>query len=275
MVLLYNNADKEIIMKKENKFVQNIWIVPFIITLVLLIVHVFSIKLILIDNITLILLCILIISPLSLGLKKIKFGNFEAELVANEVKEIAQETSKAKENIEQDFDSSPYQIIIDNIHKLSKQDYIIALVKLRMELENIANKIYNKLGIKSNEKNITLRQKIDILLKNEIIDRRVANILSKVISVCNKAIHCEEIGKEDALSIIDNGTWLLEVLFNSIPCSSPINSKIIKNEECDYYYSQKYIVKTVIPYVENPKENVYIMTQEELTEFLDGYSDYA
>ena len=83
-------------MKKENKFVQNIWIVPFIITLVLLIVHVFSIKLILIDNITLILLCILIISPLSLGLKKIKFGNFEAELVANEVKEIAQETSKAK-----------------------------------------------------------------------------------------------------------------------------------------------------------------------------------
>ncbi len=262
-------------MKKENKFVQNIWIVPFIITLVLLIVHVFSIKLILIDNITLILLCILIIRPLSLGLKKIKFGNFEAELVANEVKEIAKETSKAKENIEQDFDSSPYQIIIDNIHKLSKQDYIIALVKLRMELENIANKIYNKLGIKSNEKNITLRQKIDILLKNEIIDRRVANILSKVISVCNKAIHCEEIGKEDALSIIDNGTWLLEVLFNSIPCSSPINSKIIKNEECDYYYSQKYIVKTVIPYVENPKENVYIMTQEELTEFLDGYSDYA
>lgn len=262
-------------MKKGNKFIQYIWIIPFLITLALLIVHVFSIKIILVDNITLLLLCILIISPLSLGLKKIKFGNFEAELVANEVKEIAQETSKAKESIEQDFESSPYQIIIDNIYILSQQDYIMALVKLRMELENISNKIYNKLSIQPDVKSITLRQKIDVLLKNEIIDKRVANILSKVISVCNKAIHGEEIRKEDALSIIDNGTWLLEVLFNSIPSSKPLNSRIIKSEECNYYYTKKYIVKTIIPYVDKPKENVYKMTQEELSEFLEGYSDYA
>lgn len=262
-------------MKKENNLIQHIWIVPFLITLVLLSVHVLSIKRLLVDNTTLILLCILIISPLSLGLKKIKFGNFEAELMANEVKEIANETSKVKNDIKQDFELNIRENIIDDIYKLSEQDYIMALVKLRIELENISNKICNKLNQYENIKNISLRQKIDILFKNKIIDKRIANLLIKVISICNKAIHCEEIEKEDALIVLDNGTWLLSLLFNSIQSEKPVDSKIIKREELDNYYSQKYIVKTIIPYLNDSKKNTYIMTQDELSEFLDYYSEYA
>ena len=257
-------------MKKENKFVQYIWIVPFLVTLVLLSVHVFSIKGFLVDNTTLILLCILIISPLSLGLKKIKFGNFEAELMANEVKEIANETSKVKNDIELDPKPSLSKDFIDDIYKLSEQDYILALVKLRMELENISNKICNKLNLNENIRHPSLRQNVDILFTNEIIDRRIANILTKVISICNKAVHCEEIKKEDALSVIDNGTWLLSLLYNSIPSLKPIDFRIIKNEDCNKYHIQK-----IIPYVDSPRENTYIMTQAELSDFLEGYSEHA
>lgn len=262
-------------MKKENKFIQYIWIVPFSVTLVLLVVHIFSIKMFLVDNTTILLLCILIISPLSLGLKKIKFGNFEAELMATEAKEIAAETSKVKKDIEQNFETNFTENIIEDIYKQSEEDYIMALVKLRMELENISNKICNRLNQNGNIRHLSLRQKVDILFKNEIIDRRIASLLIKVISICNKAVHCEEIKKDDAISVVDNGTWLLSLLYNSIPSSKPIDSKIINNEECNNLYSQKYIVKTVIPYMDSPRENTYMMTQEELNDFLEGYSEYA
>lgn len=262
-------------MKKENKFIQYIWIVPFSVTLVLLVVHIFSIKMFLVDNTTILLLCILIISPLSLGLKKIKFGNFEAELMATEAKEIAAETSKVKKDIEQNFETNFTENIIEDIYKQSEEDYIMALVKLRMELENISNKICNRLNQNGNIRHLSLRQKVDILFKNEIIDRRIASLLIKVISICNKAVHCEEIKKDDAISVVDNGTWLLSLLYNSIPSSKPIDSKIINNEECNNLYSQKYIVKTVIPYKDSPRENTYMMTQEELNDFLEGYSEYA
>ncbi len=262
-------------MKKENKFIQYIWIVPFSVTLVLLVVHIFSIKMFLVDNTTILLLCILIISPLSLGLKKIKFGNFEAELMATEAKEIAAETSKVKKDVEQNFETNFTENIIEDIYKQSEEDYIMALVKLRMELENISNKICNRLNQNGNIRHLSLRQKVDILFKNEIIDRRIASLLIKVISICNKAVHCEEIKKDDAISVVDNGTWLLSLLYNSIPSSKPIDSKIINNEECNNLYSQKYIVKTVIPYMDSPRENTYMMTQEELNDFLEGYSEYA
>lgn len=262
-------------MKKENKFIQYIWIVPFSVTLVLLVVHIFSIKMFLVDNTAILLLCILIISPLSLGLKKIKFGNFEAELMATEAKEIAAETSKVKKDIEQNFETNFTENIIEDIYKQSEEDYIMALVKLRMELENISNKICNRLNQNGNIRHLSLRQKVDILFKNEIIDRRIASLLIKVISICNKAVHCEEIKKDDAISVVDNGTWLLSLLYNSIPSSKPIDSKIINNEECNNLYSQKYIVKTVIPYMDSPRENTYMMTQEELNDFLEGYSEYA
>lgn len=273
-VLLYNKL-KGIIMKKENKFIQYIWIVPFLVTLGLLVAHVFSIKKFLVDNTTLLLLCILIISPLSLGLKKIKFGNFEAELMATEAKEIAAETNKAKKDIEQDFETNFAENIIEDIYKLLDEDYIMALVKLRMELENISNKICNRLNQNESIRHLSLRQKVDILFRNEIIDKRIASLLTKVISICNKAVHCEEIKKEDAISVVDNGTWLLSLLYNSIPSSKPIDFKIINNEECNNLHSQKYIVKTVIPYVNSPRENTYIMTQEELNDFLEGYTEYA
>jgi hypothetical protein len=54
-----------------------------------------------------------------------------------------------------------------------------------------------------------------------------------------------------------------------------IESKAIGSGEVDVYISSKYRVTTIIPFKENPVMNVYLLTNEELNDFLEGYDQYA
>jgi hypothetical protein len=54
-----------------------------------------------------------------------------------------------------------------------------------------------------------------------------------------------------------------------------IESKAIGSGEVDVYISSKYRVTTIIPFKENPVMNVYLLTKEELNDFLEGYDQYA
>ena len=54
-----------------------------------------------------------------------------------------------------------------------------------------------------------------------------------------------------------------------------IESKSIGRDEVDIYMSSKYRVTTIIPFKENPKMNIYLLTKEELNDFLEGYDRYA
>ncbi len=54
-----------------------------------------------------------------------------------------------------------------------------------------------------------------------------------------------------------------------------IESKAIGSDEVDIYISSKYRVTTIIPFKENPVMNVYLLTKEELNDFLEGYDQYA
>jgi hypothetical protein len=54
-----------------------------------------------------------------------------------------------------------------------------------------------------------------------------------------------------------------------------IESKSIGINEIDIYLSAKYRVTTIIPFKENPVMNIYLLTKEELNDFLGGYDQYA
>ena len=54
-----------------------------------------------------------------------------------------------------------------------------------------------------------------------------------------------------------------------------IESKAIGSDEVDIYQTSKYRVTTIIPFKENPVMNVYLLTKEELNDFLEGYDQYA
>jgi len=54
-----------------------------------------------------------------------------------------------------------------------------------------------------------------------------------------------------------------------------IESKAIGTGEVDIYMSSKYRLTTIIPLRENPVMNVYLLTKEELDNFLEGYDQYT
>jgi len=55
----------------------------------------------------------------------------------------------------------------------------------------------------------------------------------------------------------------------------PVKSEIISSEEVREYGDAQYCLTTIIPLVENPKRNTYIVDQETLDNFLEGYNEYA
>jgi hypothetical protein len=55
----------------------------------------------------------------------------------------------------------------------------------------------------------------------------------------------------------------------------PIESKVITNDEVEIYRWSKYRVTTITPLAKNPKMNVYLFDQDQITNFLKGYGEYA
>lgn len=263
-------------MKLIKFFYNNALIFIFTITFTLLIINLFSIGNLTINNNTLILLIVLIIIPLLPNIKKIKFGDFEAERFSNNVEKFDIQAEKVKKDKDELSDDSneiiPKAKIEEDINQLLGTNHIMALVKLRIELERVVTKVYKAYVRSINE--VSLMKKINKLEQKKIIDNEISSLLFDVINICNQAVHAQEVSKDEAETIVDHGLWLLKQL-SSISFLNPKNVKIITNEERIKFTEQKYKVTTVIPYVTEPKMNTYIMTQKDLDDFLDGYSEYA
>ncbi len=263
-------------MKLIKFFYNNALIFIFTITFILLIINLFSIGNLTINNNTLILLIVLIIIPLLPNIKKIKFGDFEAERFSNNVEKFDIQAEKVKKDKDELSDDSneiiPKAKIEEDINQLLGTNHIMALVKLRIELERVVTKVYKAYVRSINE--VSLMKKINKLEQKKIIDNEISSLLFDVINICNQAVHAQEVSKDEAETIVDHGLWLLKQL-SSISFLNPKNVKIITNEERIKFTEQKYKVTTVIPYVTEPKMNTYIMTQKDLDDFLDGYSEYA
>lgn len=263
-------------MKLIKFFYNNALIFIFTITFTLLIINLFSIGNLTINNNTLILLIVLIIIPLLPNIKKIKLGDFEAERFSNDVEQFDIQAEKVKndhsEIAEESNEIISRKALNEEISQLLNNDHVIALAKLRIELERIINNLYIVNVPFVTE--FSLMKKIRTLQQKQVIDNRVSQLLFEVIKICNQAVHAQEVSKNQAEIIVDHGLWLLNQL-SSISFLRPKDVKIITDEERIKFTEQKYIVKTVTPYVTDPKMNTYIMTQKDLDDFLDGYSEYA
>lgn len=235
-----------------------------------------QIELVKVDNITILLIILLLLLPLVKSLKKIKWGEFEAEIEPKEVKKVEREIKNLPES--KKVEIIPYGIrnISNGVRSVLESDHILALAKLRIELEKLLNKILtvkekqytNKLGVWHIAR---------ILEKENIIDKSYIGPIKEVINLCNRAIHGEEIREKDAYSIVELGLDLLDKLsleYYSL-IIKPIEKIKITEKERDEYYDVKYEVTTVIPLAGEPYMNKYIFTQEELDQFLQGYEEHA
>lgn len=265
-------------MKKQ--ILKHIWWVTFILSLVLLAVHSLNLITIKVDSTSILLLIIMLISPFVTTIKKIKYGDFEAEIDPKEIQKIKSDVEKNVNVKPSEEESQPESFTVASaIKELAVTDPVIALAKIRIELEKILNRLARSTSIET-KRTIPLGRLVNILVNHEVISQQIGKSLSEVISICNRAIHGEYISEENTNTIIDISIELIENLHWSVQeqttSGSIIEEKIISTKESEGYYEDKrYKLTTVIPLVTNPKKIVRHLTQEQLNDFLEGYQEYA
>ncbi|MFM5537378.1 hypothetical protein ACET8U_04880 [Aeromonas veronii] len=258
---------------------RNLWWIAFGVAFILLIDHSLKIVNLTVDTTSILLLIVMLLSPFVAAVKKIKFGEFEAEIDINEIRKIKSETEKTlNETQETREKQAGIYSTSDTIKALAESDPVIALAKIRIELEKVLGQLarFNSITVR----NLSLGIIVNKLTNQEIINHDIGKALREVIALCNRAIHGESLSEEGARTIIDVGINLLEELYwlAIIQASdgTVVLEEIITPEQSDdYYHRRRYRLTSIKPYVEHPKKVVRELTQEQLNEVLQGYEEHA
>ena len=98
-----------------------------------------------------------------------------------------------------------------------------------------------------------------------------------MIAICNRAIHGEDIRAVDARQIANTGIELLEALERIVReygTTHPVETSIIGQDERDAFRNGRYRMTTIVPLVDEPRRHVYVLTQDELDSYFDGYPEF-
>jgi hypothetical protein len=263
-------------MDKARKFVvTHLWWMVLLIAVALLGSHTFGVQRISVDNTSLILLVLILISPFVAAIKKVKIGEFEAEIEPEEVKRVTASAEKSLPVTE----ATPPLVSEpgDEIKRLAENDPIIALAKLRIEYETRLRRLSERVGVERRNP-AALSAVIRELVAREVFPPAFGASLRDVIAICNRAVHGEEIRDEDAREMIDTGVDLLLVLERTVReygLLHPVERVAITPEERSALQEARYRLTTVVPFTEKPERRVYDLTQDELDLFVEGYSEHA
>ena len=191
-----------------------------LIVLSLLVVHTFSINSLKVDNISIILLIILILIPFITAIKKFKWGDFEAEIETKEVKEIKKSVDKviskpkeSKENVLASKTISNHtreevSELFDYLIELSDIDPVLAMAKLRVEMEKLIRRVY--LFHEGDEKRMhRIGYMTKYLIAKEDFKSQEFESAQMIINVSNRVIHGEKIESSDAKIVIMSAAKLL------------------------------------------------------------------
>jgi len=261
-----------------------------IIAFCLLIIHTINIQLfdfLRIDEVSIFLIVVIIVILLIPYIRKIKYKDLEVDIEPSEVKKLNQNfyqniplSKSPTDNIENR--ESPE--ISQQILSLVETDHILALAKLRIEIEK-GLKGLNILTSRNTKKdannvrshNFSNSQLLNNLKNQGILSANIANDLRTVLNICNRAIHGESIREKDAKTIVNIGVDSLLYLANLQEeyMIKPNDEQIISSAELEKFETSRYKVTSIIPYVENPKKITRIIDQDGLDVLLDNYNEYA
>lgn len=262
----------------DNKQINNISKILVIITFVLFIVHIFNLGILLIDNTTLMLIGLLVLALLFPIIKKVTYGPLSMELT-EEVKDARKKVDNIHElediELEDEFRDIPKEIAAE-INSVLKYDSVLALARVRIELEDILKKLIIK-KTNSKEINLDMKETIKILEKNKLIDKSYISAIKDVSAICNRAMHEKEVTEKIAKEIVDLGLELIEKLYNDwlTLVIKPKSKKNITDKKREEYMNARYEITTVVPILDKPYMNKYLLTQDELDEFMIDYETYA
>jgi hypothetical protein len=261
--------------------VTHLWWLVLLTALVMLVCHGLGVRRVVVDNTSLILLALVLISPFVAAIKRIKIGEFEAEIQPDEVARLAQQAKKSLSS-EPSVRPLPPETSEASaaIRDLAETDPVVALAKLRIEVESRLRRLDRRPNLSGADqgRSAPLTQVIRELVSRQVLWPEFGTSLRDVISICNRAVHGEDIRDVDARRIINTGTELLEVLDRTVrdyASAHPTETTVITAKERDELAAARYRLTTIVPYVDKPERRMYLLTQEELDAFLDGYSEFA
>ena len=285
--------------------ITHLWWVVLLIALGLLASHTFGFQRVAVDTTSLVLLVLILISPFVAAIKKLKIGDFEAEIEPEEVRRVTETAEKLKiggfeveiepekvrrvtETAEKSLPATapdtvserPPTDLFDRIRTLAETDPIIALAKIRIECETRVRRLYEQVtprGSTSHRKQ-PLAKMIRDLVNQQVIPKPFSLVLNDVIALCTRAIHGEDIREIDARQVIELGVDLLKELDRMVSeyiVTRPIETTTVTPGERDDFFEAQYRLTTIVPLVKDPQRNVYILDQEGLNQFLENYTEHA
>ena len=257
-----------------SRLLWNVQVLLIIVVILLLGAHVMKWDVVRVDGVALTLLGLLLVIPLADLIRKVKLGEFEAEIGRDEIAK-----TQAKATV--DLPISPEeedQVSEKRVRALLRDDPRLALAKVRIELEDALKRLYTNISESEPDwKRLSLSRLVNELVRREILNSYRADALRDVIALANRAVHGERVEPAAAEDLALLGIRLTRELeqLNRDRFLLSLNTVVITPDEVDQHRSARYRMTTVVPLVNNPKRNTYILGQDELDSFLDGYEEYA
>jgi len=261
------------------RFIANhVWWITLLLGVGMLAAHTFSFDRVKVDNTSIVLLLVILLSPFISAITRIKYGDFEAEIDPKEVQKIKNEVSAQNISANEPTQNSGIEETINSLSALVESDPILALAKLRIELEKSLNRLFRLTNKEDKSRRaVSPMQLIHRLSSEEVLPKDIARTTREVMSICNRAIHGEDIRIQDAESVVESGASLLIKLqfFASNYVLEPIETGPIDKSALDEYWDAQYRVTSIVPLADTPYKNVRILDQEGLDGFLEGYNEYG
>lgn len=249
--------------------------VIFIFNLIILLLHLFKVPFVLIDNTTILLMLLVLITPFAAHIKKIKWGDFEAELLTRDIEKLEQQAEKIEDTEEGSDVSVKTGTIAKELHDLAIKDRVLALAKLRIEIELRLKKLFTF----AKEGNISgIRSMTQTLAATGTISNRTRNLILDINSILNRVMHSGDILTEAKVdNVLGVGIEIIEELDSIFYTKlvEPVSKKVVSKKRLTKYMDAKYEVVSVIPLAEKPYVNKRVLDQEQLGQFLEGYDEYA
>ena len=260
--------------------VDHLWWLVLLMALALLTIHTLGLREIIVDNTSLILLALVLVSPFVAAIKKVKIGEFEAEIEPDEVSRVSRQVEKSLPGPSSDQEVAPeVSVTAVAIRNLAESDPVIALAKLRIEIEAILRRLLNRVNRKAPQgRYMALAYVIRNLTNTGLFTVEFGEALQEVVTICNRAIHGEDIRQVDAREILSKGVELLEAIEQMVRdygITHPVETKTLTEEVLADFQNGRYRMTTIVPFVSKPELRVYELTQDELEFFFDGYSEFA
>jgi len=267
--------DKETPTRRGNPvFLHVVQVIVAAVTVFLLVSHVLKWDEIQVDTTTLALVGLLLVIPLVELIRKVKLGEFEAEIGRDEVaKARAKASTELSSSANEELDVSEKEI-----RQLLRTDPRLAMAKVRIELEDSMKRLYlATIHTEPDLRRMSVSRFADALVQKQVLTPPIAASVRDVITLANRAVHGERVEPDAAEELAILGVRLVYEIRQTYleHILNPVQKEVIATEQVDQYRSARYRVTTIVPLVRNPTKNVYVFDQDALESFLEGYEEYA